>query len=165
MVKHIWIQVVGSVLFLVAGLAHADIATIVLHDGSQLRGEVVSLKQGAYTIKTASAGVLSIPQEQIKVVQYGASAPLANSVEQTPAETVGITQNMVSDMQRRLMQNPNIMATIESLKDDPQIQALVQDPAVQAAIAAGDYISLMNNPKFLALLNNPKVKGITQQVK
>ncbi len=139
----------------------AETATIHLLDGSKLRGEVISLKGGAYTIATESAGTLSINESQIEVVEYGGGSPAAAKAPQPSSLDPGLIQGM----QARLLKDPNIMSLIESLQSDPDVQALITDPEIKAAIASGDFLSLLNNPKFMQFMQNPKVRSITQAAK
>ena len=152
----------SALLFLTSTLAWAEIATIHLQDGSKLRGEVLSLKGGAYTISTTSAGTLSIPQDQVKLVEYGGADTVRAADPASTLSTGTLDPGMMQSMQARLLQDPRIMAMIESLKSDASVQAIVNDPEIQAAIASGDFLALLNNPKFKALMQNPKVRGITE---
>ncbi len=155
-------SLLGALLWLVAIHAVAEVATIHLQDGSKLRGEVLSLKGGAYTVETVSTGTLRIPQDQVKLVEYGAASAPQASGSAMGAATNALDPGLLQSMQARMLQDPNIMALIESLKDDASVQAIVNDPEIQAAIASGDILSLLNNPRFKALMENPRIRSITE---
>ena len=150
-------------LVLTTCVAHAEVATIHLTDGSKLVGEVTSLKGDVYTIQTESMGVLSIPQSQIRVVEF---VPAAGATLSTQAnlDAPTIDDGMFSQLQQRMLNNPTVMSMILSLKEQPQIQALLADPEIKAAMAAGNYMSLMDHPKIKALLSNGEVQKIVSEL-
>ena len=71
----------------------------------------------------------------------------------------------VESLQERMMNDPQIMEMILSLKDDPEFQKALQDPSVMNAIQSGDISALQSNPQFMKLLNNATVQKIEKKVK
>ncbi len=63
-----------------------------------------------------------------------------------------------------MLNDEGIMALVNALQNDPQMQALLGDPAILRAIQAMDVGTLMNNPDFLKLLTNPRVQEIEQRM-
>ena len=162
--RRIRLVVLTFLSVLLSAQVTAETATIHLQDGSQLRGEVISLKGGAYTIATESAGTLSIAEREIELVEYGAG-PGAETAQSVQNRALNLDQGMLQGMQTRLLADPKVMALIESLRSDADVQALVSDPEIKAAIASGDFLSLLNNPKFTQFMQNPKVRSITEAAK
>jgi hypothetical protein len=159
-----WIVLIP--VLLAAAIGRAETATIHLTDGSQVRGEVVSLKGGTYTVEGEALGTLQIPQEKIRLVEYGAPAGAPASIAGTaPALDPG---SAIEGLQRQLLANPAVVQLIQSLQADPEIRALVSDAAlqqrIQQALMSGNLEALMNDPQLLRLLQNPKVQAITGQV-
>jgi hypothetical protein len=155
------------ILFTTIGLlatapSAAEEASVLLTDGTTLRGEVLSLKGGTYQIQTRSLGTLSIPQNDVRVVEYGAatSSSLSPSPAQAPPDSAQM-QGILSKLQN----SPGLIAMVQSLAQDADMQRVLQDPEIQRAIAAGDYSSLMANPKMQRLMGNQKIQAITQQLK
>lgn len=153
-----------GLLLLAAASAQAETASIHLHDGTTVRGEVVGLKGGSYQIQSSSLGTLNIPQSKIKLVEFNAGAS-ASSAAPAPASTAGADAATLANITSRLQNSPALLGDIQSLANDPAIMAIVKDPEIQRLIAAGDYTALMNNAKMRRLMSNSKIRGITSQLK
>jgi hypothetical protein len=130
---------------------------IVLKDGSVVSGEVLKFDGTSYTIKSSSLGTVHINNAEISAIR----TPSSQSAN--PQDVVTISPGDISAMQQQLMSNQEIMALINSLQNDPQVQAILSDPELMQAIVAGNVDALLNNPKFKALLENPTVKSITEK--
>ena len=74
-----------------------------------------------------------------------------------------ISPGDIGAMQQQLMANQEIMALINSLQNDPQVQAILTDPELMQAIYAGNIEALLNNPKLKDLADNPTIKSITEK--
>ena len=160
---------VMALLCLPSMAATAETAAIHLQDGSTIRGEVVSLKGGSYQVQTQTLGVLTISQNNVRVVEYGApNAALNNTQPAAPAPAPGANSAQSSQMAAitsRLQNSPALLGDIQALSNDPAIMAIVKDPEIQRLISSGDYASLMSNPKMRRLMSNSKIRNITGQLK
>jgi len=146
-----WLGIVISVLFCVQAFAGPS-QTITMKDGSRVSGEVVSLNNGIYQIKTPSIGVLSIRQSEVLSIQAaGASA--------APAPSLNMAE--VKKLQDSLLNDPGVMQMIQTLQNDPQFKSAMSDPAVMKAIQSGDMNALSQNPKIKALMNHSAVKRLS----
>ncbi|NVN89913.1 MAG: hypothetical protein HXX11_04850 [Desulfuromonadales bacterium] len=76
-----------------------------------------------------------------------------------------VDASQVKQLQDQMLNNPDIMALLSALQNDPEMQALLGDPAVVDAVQRGDTAALANDPRLLKLLNNPKVQEIVRQVR
>jgi len=139
-----------------SGLA-ADSREIVLKDGSVITGEVLKFDGTQYTISSASLGTVNINNAEIKEIRSPSSKPGGHP------GTTGISPADISAMQHQLMSNQEIMALINTLQNDPEVQAILSDPEVMQAISSGNIQALMSNPKFKSLLNNPTIKSIAEK--
>jgi hypothetical protein len=179
------------VLFFCLSLAPAwavDVREIELRDGTVLRGEIVSLQNGTYTIRSQSLGDVKIAAANVRVIRFpsgptgpsaaGERAPApagAGEVqgERNSADNLGKqgeapgrsddVQRQVEEVQRSLAADDSTMQIITSLQNDPEVQAVLSDPQIMQAVEAGDVATLMANPKFLELLRNPKVQEIERR--
>lgn len=70
----------------------------------------------------------------------------------------------VQALQQRILSDPEMAASIQALRDDPQVQAVLADPDITAALARGDMAALLNAPKIRELADDPAVQRITRQV-
>lgn len=132
-----------------------EIKEIELTDGTVLTGEVLSLANGMYTIRTGSLGDLKVADAKVRAIRPRGA--LSSSPQAGPGADVRTLQN-------RMREDRDVMALIEQLKDDPQFRSALEDPAVMKAVSEGDVAALMANPRFLQLLRNPAVQDIQQKV-
>ena len=148
-----------SLLLLMIGSLYAgELTRIDLKDGSSLTGEVVSLSNGIYTIKSDSLGTIRIEQEKIR------------AIETAPPSTAGAAANSAAaadplSLQQKMMHDKEIMDKIQSLQNDPDFQELLKDPKILRAVNAGDVATLSADPRFTKLLTNPTVQEIQNKVK
>jgi len=147
-------------LFLLAVLVPAwALAAPVQHiefsDGSRVRAEVISLDKGIYTLRSETLGELRVPADRIRSIS-------TRELAGTAAAPGSPTQAQINSMSESLLQNPNTMAKIQSLQNDPLIMDILSDETVMRAINSGDLEALANNPKFKALMENSTVREITQ---
>jgi hypothetical protein len=142
--------------------AHAgEPAEVELVDGSVVYGEVVSLKNGIYTIKSDSMGTFVISKSKIRAIRFR-SQGVNKGVRENPQGTDKSID--VQGIQKSLLADQDIFKIILSLQNDPEIQKILNDPETMKAVQSGDIQSLMSNPKFMELLNNPKIKAINKKV-
>ncbi len=125
-----------------------------LTDGSTISGEVLSLTNGVYTIKSNSLGTIKLDENKIRAIRSKSSPPA--SASGTAADTQTIQSKMLNDKE--------IMALIQSLQNDPDFKKVLEDPEIMKAINEGNIPSLAANPKFMQLLNNTTVKDIEKKV-
>lgn len=148
-----------SLFLTLAGTSYAgEMKTIELTDGSVVTGEVLSLTNGTYTIRTEAMGTLTVPDSKIKAIRSKGAAGGASS--EPSAANAGEIQSLTTKM----MADQNIMSMIESLKDDPEFAAILQDPAIMNAIQNNDIAALTANPKFMKIMNNATVQNIQKKV-
>jgi hypothetical protein len=146
-------------LSLIAGSARAgELREIELKDGSIITGEVVSLNNGIYTIKSDTLGTLKVEESKVRVIR-------PRSLSQGPGAAQNNTNSNVQTLQHRMMSDQEIMGMIQSLQNDPEFKKLLEDPEIMKAVNAGDVAALTANPKFMKLLDNPTVQEIQKKVK
>jgi hypothetical protein len=110
---------------------------ITLKDGSTVVGDIVTVKEGIYTIKTKSLGTITLPDQMISSI---------NATKPVSSKHSG-TANMRS-IQASLMNNKAVMKSINHLQNNPAMLSILQDKSIMEAIQSGNYSSLMNNKKF-----------------
>jgi hypothetical protein len=161
-------RLAGPALLLLASLAGADERILVLQDGSQIRGELVSYEQGTYTIRTESLGTMKLSDRQVeqvvsvKVLAPKAPPPVANTLA---GKTSGSIDNAsVEALQSTIMSSPSLMGSLTALQSDPQVQALLADPEVMRAVQNLDLDALSRNSKIQALMQNPQIKALQSNI-
>jgi hypothetical protein len=123
---------------------------IELIDGSVIYGEVVSLSEGVYTLKTGGFGTIRIEEQKIRAIRLKGSEGAAGEQIQT--------------LQQTMMSDEEIINIILSMQNDPDIQRVLEDPSIMKAVASGDVNALLSNPKFMKLLDKPEIRDITRKV-
>jgi hypothetical protein len=149
-------------LMTVCGVSFA--ATIELRDGTVIKGEVVSLRDGVYTIETASAGTLHVRKYEVRSIDESGKSATRSGVG-SPPEASSPDIGALDVAKSRITEDPKVLAMVLALQNDPAVLAVLADPEITKAIAAGDYAALMNNPKIIALLNNQKVREIIDETR
>ena len=142
----------AGVLTFSASVATAEVITLM--DGSTIKGEVLSMNNGSYQVKTTSLGLISLNKSQVRSISSGApAAPTPNAATSTSSSAVQALQSsMTSDR--------GIMDSIRSLQNNPDMQAVLQDPEVMQAVQSFDLQALANHPKIKKLMQNAEVKRI-----
>jgi hypothetical protein len=123
---------------------------IELRDGSIITGNVVSLSNGIYTIKSESLGTIKIEESKVNVIRQKSSSQGAGEAK---------------SLQNKMMNDQEIMGMVQSLQNDPEFKKIMEDPEIIKAVSEGNVAALMANPKFMKLLNNSTVQEIQKKVK
>ena len=146
----------AMVLVLAVGSAFAGMKRdIELSDGSTVSGEVLSLSNGVYTIKSDSLGTVKLDESKVKIIRPKSSSRSADTEQKSSAES----------LQNKMMSDQEIMGMVQSLQSDPEFKKIMEDPEIMKAVSEGDMAALMANPKFTKLLNNSTVQEIQKKVK
>ncbi len=140
--------------------AAADLQEIELTDGGSVIAEVLSLTDGIYTVRSSTLGILKIKASRIRAIHRQSTPGQAGTERSAGSATVEM-----ETLQGKMLSNPDIMALIQSLQNDPEFQKILEDPEIMKAVNTGDASALAANPRFLKLLNNKTVKDIQNRVK
>jgi len=145
-------------------LSGGKTALIELNDGSTVRGEIVSLVDGVYTVQSSDLGALTIDQSKVRGVRIGSAveAGTTAAVPPKPTKAGRISIGEQVDVLRQTMAgNEELMSMVGSLAEDPDFQAVLRDPEIMTAVNSGDLNTLLANPRFMELLNKATVRDIT----
>jgi len=123
-------------------------STITLRDGSTVTGEIVSLTDGVYTIRSTTLGTLSVKAADVTSMRNEAAA-------QAPDQLGAIQEQIASD--------PDTMNAVSALKDAPELQAVLDDPEVMSALQSGNIEALLSNPNIARLAADPRIQEITKK--
>ena len=155
-------KIVLSLLFLISAASFVlanETQVITLKDGSQIKGELVAVGGGVYTIHTAAMGDVKVNVSQVASISNAAAMP-------APAASADNNfDQKVQAAQHRLMSDPQMMMQIQEMIKDPEMMQLLTDPSVSQAVMSRDLKALQSNPKAQQLINNPKMRGLMEQMK
>ena len=135
-----------------------ELREIDLFEGSTIIGEVQSLSNGIYTIKSESLGIIQIEASKIRAIHPVSPSLGAESGNGSPA-------GELKSFQEKMLSDKEIMSLIQTLQNDPEFNKVLQDPEIMKAVNSGDIAALQANPRFMMLLNNAAVKEIVRKVK
>ena len=147
--------------FLYGTLCADGPAELELIDGSVLSGEVISFREGVYTVRSTSLGTIEINESQIRVIRV---KPSESATGKTVRPTNTSIDNELKILEESITSDQQIMQMIISLQNDPDIQELLQDAGIMEAVRSGDISTLMSNPKFRKILENPDIQQIQRRV-
>jgi len=134
--------------FLVSESLAGEIREIELNDGSVIRGEILSMDDNLYTLKSKTLGTIKIEASKIQTIRMATES--------------GDFGDQLEEIQKSMM-NAEILGMILSLNEDPEVLAALQDPSIMEALNSNDMKGLISNPRFITLLNNPKVMDIVRK--
>ena len=146
---------------LISAVSAGEIGEIELVDGSLVRGEIISSRDGIYTLKSNTLGTVRIEASKIRAIRFKTSLE-ANAKKRDTRP--GSAEAQVQVLQQLLMGDQEILGMILSLLNDPDIQGILEDPSIIEAVKRGDIEALSSNPKFMRLLNNPAIQEITRKM-
>jgi len=131
----------------------SDMRAIELTDGTVIAGEIVSLSNGVYTVKSVSLGTIQIGDSKIRAIR-------AKGSRNSP----GAAGDEAKSLQEKIMGNGEIMSIIQGLQSDQDLQEILRDPEIMKAVQAGDISALASNPKFIKLLDKKEIQQIRNKI-
>jgi hypothetical protein len=158
------LSVISVLLFvgvLISAVNAGEKGEVTLIDGSVIRGEIISSKDGIYTMKSDTLGTVRIEESKIRTIRF---KPPPTRSEKTQDTMPAAAEAQVQALQQLLVGDQEILGMILSLLNDPEVQGILEDPTIIQAVTAGDIEALSSNPKFMRLLNNPAVQDITRKM-
>jgi len=145
--RSIYFCILLLVGFIAGDTYGADIKQVTLNDRSIIHGEILSLSDGLYTLKSISLGTIKIEESKIQSI--------------TPLENI---KKEIQTFEQKIMNNAELLNIILPLQDDPDFQKALEDPSIIEAIEIGDMNALLSNPKFIKLLDNVTILNIKDQI-
>ena len=143
---------------------------ISLHDGTLLRGRLISVQNGTYVIQTEHLGEIRVKPEDIQSIssekfQREERNPIR---AQTPGKSGSLgmeilnSPNAMQAVQQTLLSDPQIFTLIQDLMQDPEVLKIIQESNLMDDISTMDPATIQQNPDFQRLLQNPKIQKIIQ---
>jgi hypothetical protein len=137
------------VLLAMAGHASNAASRIELVDGTIVNGELVSVSNGRYVIRSPALGQIELPASSIRSIEpAGGKSP------------VGGKSADFQNIQQQIVSSPELMQLVTSMMSDPEIQTVLKDPEFMQLIMSGDLNALKNDPRIQHLMNNPSMQAI-----
>jgi hypothetical protein len=125
--------------------------TIVLKDGNKINGEVMSLQNGVYTIKTQSLGNVKIDEVQIDAIY-------SNKTKTISTQRIRRLRSPNSNSSTKLMNSASMMnmnpALIQQMMSNPNYVKIINNPDIIKAVQGGDMSAIMQSEDFKTLMNS-----------
>ena len=149
--------------------ASAEERVIRLKDGVVLQGEVIAKEGDVYKIQCRTLGVVLVKDSDIVAIEKpqstAAALPAAANATTTALPPMAATTSpQAAYYQKKIMKNPALMQSVQSLAQDPRTVELLSDPQIRDAIMKQDVDYLRTNEKFLKFTNSTQVRNIVGQV-
>ena len=138
--------------------------TFNLKDGSIIKGEVLELNQGVYTVKT-ELGQVSIPDEDILSMSSNeAQANNPASPQPSTSATNSAIKGQVEQLQGSIMADPEMTAEIQKMMQDPEIMSILSDPKFMNDVLTYDPNRIEANQNTQQLLQKPAIQNLINKI-
>lgn len=141
------------------------IKVIKLKDGSTLKGKVLQLNNGTYTLQTSNLGEITIDESDILSIT---SSELSNSLPEKSTATGNAQkaelQKQVQQIQGTILSDGGIMAEIQNMLEDENVKAMLSDPKLLEDVTSFDQKKIEQNTNVQNLMNNPKMKELMNRI-
>jgi hypothetical protein len=160
----IFVLAITLISFSPASFAQTE-KIITLQDGSVLKGEVIQLSDGIYTLETSTLGRMTIPESDILSITSAAiDTPQdqgANSSDLTRKEQI---KSQVQAIQGNILSDPQLMTELQNVVSDAEVQKMLSDPKLLDDVRTYDPEKIQNNDSVQDLIQNPKVQDLMNKI-
>jgi hypothetical protein len=135
---------------------------ITLIDGSVIKGQLIDVQENYYFIQSDTLGMIRIHVNDLASISIKPTASNVVTPLSSPSNPLSSWLNESS--LSSLMANPEIMTTIQTMLQDPQIAQLLQKEDVLTSVLSLDPQQIQNNPELKPLLNHPKMQELIEKL-
>ncbi len=144
-----------------------SVKIITLKDGTQIKGEVTRMQNDIYTVETESLGTLDIQASDIDSINADrttAHAASSDTPMQMPPQNANEPMPSMQELQKKMMNDPEIIENAQTIAEDPRLMELMADPSVMNDLMSGDPARIENNAKLQELMNDPQMQELMIQM-
>ena len=152
------------VTFTTLSLAQAT-KIITLKDGSTLKGNVIGLKDGVYTLQTSNLGNVEIPESNVLSITppQTHSGLSAGSTDANQAQKMQL-KKQVEAIQGTILTDEGLMTEIQNMVNDEEIKSILSDPSLLNDVTSFDQNKIQENSNIQDLLKNPKMQDLMNKI-
>lgn len=161
-----YILVIFSVLCLMNFSAESSAQTsrtIALKDGSLLKGKIIQLHNGIYTLETSFLGRIEVPEAYIVSITSGQAAQNKNW-DVFSSSKDSILKGPIHEPQSSLFSDPKLMAEILDLLNDEDVQTMLADPKLLDGLLTYDPEKIRANENIQNILQNPNIQNLINMI-
>jgi hypothetical protein len=142
----------------------ADLMRFELEDGSVIIGEPLSLAGGVYQIRTPVLGDLEVEAVRVRRMLRADAAAAESSTDAGGTPPAAAQAADIQALQRQLVGDPGVMASIMALQQDPALKKALEDPELIGLVLSGNLDALRDHEAFGRLMSHPGIRAIIEQV-
>ena len=142
-------------------ISSPETQTILLQDGSVLRGKLVGVENGNYIIQTEKLGTVKVAITDLKSLSAGNQPPKEQALATPAAMDPAITEK-IKQLQSQVLSDPSLMAQLQDLLKDPEIKSILEDKSFMEDVTSMDPARVQKNSATQKLLTNPKIQQIIE---
>lgn len=142
-----------------------NLKTILLKDGTKIKGKLVGVQDNTYSIETNHFGKITVKDGDVVSISNADVPAISTSDASTPSLNPSPSlKGQVEAVQQQMMADPEFMSRIQELMQDPKFVEIIKDPEFVNAIMSYDREKIKSNPKFQMLLQNSKIQQLMQRM-
>jgi len=166
MKKYLLTFILTICLLSFASAAPKKVKTITLKGGSTLKGEVIQLKDGIYTLEILNIGRMNIPESKILNIT-SSQAPSSQHSQSDGNKSLQKAQikNQVDQIQGDILSNPELMIELQNIINDEEIQAMLSDPQLLNDVLSYDPEKIQQNDNAQGLMQNEKIQKLMDKIR
>jgi len=146
-------------LFSITIPSHANQKYIALQDGSIIKGEVIKLEDGIYTVQTSTLGEISIEDADILSI----TSHLTEAVPESNDSSNALKQQ-VQQIQQELINDEEIMEDVKEVMSNKDVINILSDPELMNDILSFDANKIKSNQKINELMQNPEMQNLIEKI-
>ena len=166
MKKYLLTFILTITLLSLASAAPKKLKIITLKGGSTLKGEVIQLKDGIYTLEILDLGRMNVPESNIQSItssetpgsQYSQSDG-SNSLQKAQVKS------QVNQIQKNILSDPGLMIELQNILNDGEVKAMLSDPKLLNDVLSYDPEKIQQNDNVQDLMQNEKMQKLMEKIR
>ena len=138
------------------------IQIITLKGGSVLKGKVLQLQDGIYTIDVLNLGQMSIPESNI--LSITSTMPPEAQYQDNSVSQKAQLKNQINQIQGGILSNPELMMDVQNILNDEEVQMMLSDPQLLNDILSYDPEKIQQNTNVQSLMQNQKMQQLMNKI-
>ena len=165
MKKYLLTLILTITLVNIASAASENLKIITLKSGSTLKGKVLELTDGIYTVETSDLGRMQIPEANIISILSPQTAGSQNSTSggSNNSQKAQI-KNQVNQVQGQILSDPGLMMDLQNIFADKEVQNMLSDPKLLDDVLSYDPEKMQQNESVQDLMQNEKMQNLMEKI-
>lgn len=139
---------------------------ITLKDGSVLKGTVIQMEDGVYTLETPDLGRVDIPESNVlAITSPEASGPRHQPTDPNNEQENADLKRQVQQVQGAILSDPGLMTDIQDVVNDEDVKAMLSDPGLMEDVMSFDQDKIRQSDNVQNLMQNPKMRELMDKIR